>query len=148
MIYTYIHKKSEGGRRNPKRTYLLKTFPGLIFQESPSFDDIVKKLTATDVLGNYKYIRGSVYDLIQPNDMRMMKQFQNLDFPANFFVHSQRLDFLFVEYFHSYFLSLITHNTLSVDGEAWVKQPWLTVLSCSASFTFPKEPTPSVFPNL
>ena len=89
---------------NP-RYYLLKKLAGFFLAQPLVLDNIVKKLTARNVLSDKIQLPGSLNDFIKLNNIRVSRQFQNLDFSGNSFNVNIFHNLMFFENFDCYFFA-------------------------------------------
>ena len=58
-----------------------------LFTPSPLLTNIIKQLPSGDVLHDHKDVSGCGDDLVQFDDVRVTKQLENLDLPADLLCH-------------------------------------------------------------
>ena len=73
---------------------LLKEMPRLVFPQSSLLHDVIEQLARLHVLHHQKDVVRRLQYLVQPNDVRMHEQPQNLNLPSHLFLHVDRLDLL------------------------------------------------------
>ena len=76
---------------------LMEKVASFIGRQTTLGDDVVEELAARHVFVNKKDICWRVNDLIQPNNVWMSAEMQNINFSLHLFIHSKLLDLGLVE---------------------------------------------------
>ena len=71
---------------------LMEEIPCLIGGQTSFRDNVIKQFSTRHVLIDKENVGRGVDDFVQPNDVRVCTQMQNVDFPLYFFFHPQLFD--------------------------------------------------------